>query len=80
MADRIFRVAREALQRESDGTFYRLLGVGLANICPAHQCDPPDLADPGASRRTSAERAMDRVRAKYGEDAVGKGRGLRSTG
>ena len=78
MADRIFRVAREALQREADGTSYRLLGVGLANICPAHQCDPPDLVDPGAGRRTSAERAMDRVRAKYGEDAVGKGRGLRS--
>jgi DNA polymerase-4 len=80
LADRIFRVAREALQREADGTSYRLLGVGLANICPAHQCDPLDLVDPGAGRRASTERAMDRVRAKYGDEAVGKGRGLRSTG
>jgi DNA polymerase IV len=80
LADRIFRVAREALRREADGTSFRLLGVGLHNICPEAQCDPADLVDTGTAKHASAERAMDKVRAKFGEAAVGKGRGLRSAG
>jgi DNA polymerase-4 len=78
LADRIFRVACEALRREADGTSFRLLGVGLHNICPEAQCDPTDLVDAGTVKHASAERAMDKVRAKFGEAAVGKGRGLRS--
>lgn len=77
LADRIFRVAREALRKECDGTAYRLLGVGISNITPAHQCDPDDLIDANATKRAAAERAVDKVRAKFGKDVVGKGRGLR---
>jgi DNA polymerase-4 len=77
LADRIFRTAREALKREADGTAFRLLGVGLSNICGAHECDPHDLIDRKADKRAAAERAMDKVRAKFGGESVGKGRGLR---
>ena len=76
LADRIFRVARAALRREADGTSYRLLGAGLHNICAASACDPDDLVDKGAGKRAKAEHAMDRVRARFGGEAVGKGRGL----
>jgi len=77
LADRIFRVAREPLRREAkSGVSYRLLGVGISQLAPAEDCDPADLVDKGAGRRAAAERAMDRVRAKYGGDAVGKGRSL----
>jgi DNA polymerase-4 len=76
LADRIFRVAREALRREADGTSYRLLGAGLHNICAAGECDPDDLVDRGAGKRAKTEHAMDKVRAKFGGDAVAKGRGL----
>jgi DNA polymerase IV len=76
LADRMFRVAREALRREADGTSFRLLGVGLHNICPEAACDPADLVDPAAGKRASTERAVDRVRAKFGEAAVAKGRGF----
>ncbi len=78
LADRIFRVAREALRREADGTSFRLLGAGLHNICPASECDPADLVDRGLAKRARAEHAMDKVRAKFGGEAVGKGRGLRA--
>jgi DNA polymerase-4 len=78
LADRIFRVARAALKREADGTSYRLLGVGIANICHADECDPTDLVDSGAARRASTERAMDRVRMRFGESAVTKGRAFSS--
>lgn len=77
LADRIFRVAREALRRECDGTSYRLLGVGISNICDGEQCDPADLIDREAEKRAAAERAMDKMRAKFGKDVVGKGRSLR---
>ena len=76
LADRIFRVAREALVREADGTVYRLLGIGISQLSDAHECDPGDLMDRGADKRAAAERAMDKVRAKFGGNAVGKGRGL----
>jgi DNA polymerase-4 len=78
LADRIFRTARDALKREADGTAFRLLGVGLSNICSAHECDPSDLVDRNAGKRAATERAMDKVRAKFGGDVVGKGRGLRA--
>jgi DNA polymerase-4 len=77
LADRIFRVAREALKRECDGTAYRLLGVGISQLAETGECDPPDLVDTGAAKRAKAEHAMDKVRAKFGGEAVGKGRGLR---
>jgi DNA polymerase-4 len=76
LADKIFRVARELLRREVDGTAYRLLGVGIHQLMPADQCDPVELVDDGAGKRAKAELAMDKVRAKFGGTAVGKGRGL----
>ena len=77
LADRIFRVAREALRREADGTSFRLLGVGISGLSNTDECDPPDLVDHDADKRAKAEHAMDRVRARFGGKAVGKGRGLR---
>jgi DNA polymerase-4 len=78
LADRIFRISRDALLREADGTAFRLLGVGLSNLVPAADCDIPDLIDDGAGKRAAAERAMDKLRAKFGRDALGKGRGLKT--
>jgi DNA polymerase-4 len=77
LADRIFRAARAALKREANGTRFRLLGVGLSNLAPAAGADPSSLIDPEADKRAAAERAMDKIRAKFGGGAVGKGRSLR---
>jgi DNA polymerase-4 len=77
LSDVIFRVGRALLSREATGTPYRLLGIGLSQIRPETECDPPDLLDRGAVRRAAAERAMDSVRAKFGRDALRKGRSVR---
>jgi DNA polymerase-4 len=77
LADRIFRTAREALRKEAHGTAYRLLGVGISHLGPAAGCDPSDLVDDGAGKRAAAERAMDKVREKFGGQAVLKGRSNR---
>ena len=77
LADKIFRVAQAALKREADGRRFRLLGVGISNLSSAEDADQTNLLDPTSDKRAAAERAMDRIRAKFGGEAVNKGRGLR---
>ncbi len=74
LADTIFRAAMTALAREADGTAFRLLGVGVSTFAPPADADPPDLAEPDGERRAAVERAMDRLRARYGGEAIVKGR------
>ena len=76
LAGRIFAAGRELLAREINGTRYRLLGVGVSALADADQADPADLIDRGAERRAAAERAVDRLRGRFGHDAVVKGLAL----
>ena len=77
LADRIFRTAQAALKREADGTRFRLLGVGLSNLGPAVGADPSSLIDVTPDKRAAAERAMDKIRAKFGGSSVEKGRAFK---
>lgn len=72
-ADRMFRVAQSMLEPLADGTPYRLLGVGIADLGDGADADDRDLADIDAARRTQAESAMDKLRARFGSDAVNVG-------
>jgi DNA polymerase-4 len=76
LAGKIFGAARELLAREINGTAYRLLGVGVSALANAGAADPADLIDRASERRAAAERAMDRVRGKFGHEAVVKGLSL----
>jgi DNA polymerase-4 len=42
-ADVIFSAAVSLLRREIGGRAFRLIGIGVADLCPATQADPPDL-------------------------------------
>jgi len=78
MADRIYRTARDLFDLVGDQGPYRLLGVGLSHLSDAASADRSgDLLDPGAARRAEAERATDAIRARFGPDAILKGRSLR---
>ena len=70
LARRIFAAARGLLEHESDGTRYRLLGVGVSALAAADEADPADLVD---GRTAQAEHAIDSVRARFGEGAVVRG-------
>jgi DNA polymerase-4 len=70
LAGRIFAAARDLLKREADGTRFRLLGVGVSALVAANEADPADLVD---GRAAEAEHAVDRVRARFGDDAVIRG-------
>jgi DNA polymerase IV len=73
MADRIFRAGRDLLLRELDGSEFRLIGIGVADLGAADLADAPDLLDPQAARRDGAERAMDAIRARFGPDGLALG-------
>ncbi len=78
IADRIYRTARDLFATVRDKGPFRLIGVGLSHLSDAAMADRSgDLLDPGAARRAEAERATDAIRARFGPDAIVKGRSLR---
>jgi DNA polymerase-4 len=70
LAGKIFAAGRDLLAREIDGTSFRLIGIGVSGLCDAKEADLTDLLD---RRSAEAEHAIDRLRAKFGDDAVIKG-------
>ena len=76
--DRIYREARALMDTLNDKGPFRLIGVGISDLAPSTQADlTADLLDPDAPKRSAAERATDSIRAKFGTDAIIKGRALR---
>jgi DNA polymerase-4 len=73
LADRIFRTGLRLLEAETDGTKFRLIGIGVTDLCDAARADPPDLIDEQATRRAAAEAAMDKLREKFGNKTVETG-------
>jgi DNA polymerase IV len=70
LAGKIFLAARTLLEREADGTKFRLLGVGLSALTTAEHADPADFV---GGRAAEAEHAVDRVRARFGDEALIRG-------
>ena len=67
---RIFCTARELLVGQVDVTKFRLIGIGVSTLCTA---DGADLADFIDRRAAETEQAIDRLREKFGNQAVLKG-------
>ncbi|MEO8244708.1 MAG: DNA polymerase IV [bacterium] len=77
LTDRIYRAARDLFAHAPTGPF-RLIGVGISDLAPEVEADlSGDLLDPDAAKRAKAERAADAIRAKFGAEAIIKGRALR---
>lgn len=78
LTDRIYRAARDLFDHAGTKGPFRLIGVGISDLAPEDQADlSADLLDPDARRRAAAERATDAIRAKFGAEAIIKGRALR---
>ena len=78
IADRIYRSARDLFDNGGVSGPFRLIGVGISDLSPETEADRSgDLLDPDAGKRAAAERATDAIRARFGTDAIIKGRSLR---
>jgi DNA polymerase-4 len=73
LAARIFAAGRDLLSLEVGTTRFRLIGIGVSHLEDAAGDDLADLID---RRAAEAEHAVDRLRAKFGRDAVVKGLAL----
>ncbi|MBM3608220.1 MAG: DNA polymerase IV [Alphaproteobacteria bacterium] len=73
LATRIFDTARELLLRETTGTKFRLIGVGLSSLGEPESADQGDLVNTGVKRARQTEQAIDALRAKFGQGAVVRG-------
>src|SRR5262249_49113597 len=61
LADRIFSAAQPLLKRETTGTAFRLLGVGISHLREIDSADAEPTLDERAATRARAEQAVDRV-------------------
>lgn len=78
LTDRIYRHAKMMFDQARHMGPFRLIGVGIAELGPEQVADQnTDLLDPDANKRAATERATDAIRARFGNDAIVKGRALR---
>jgi DNA polymerase-4 len=73
LASRIYAAAQPLLEREADGTKFRLLGVAISHLTSIDRGEPVDSLDAQMTARARVELAMDQVREKFGRTAVEKG-------
>ncbi len=78
LPETLFAAARPLLVREAaGGAAFRLIGIGAQPLARVEEADRGDLADPEAPRRAARWRAVEALRARFGEGAVQAGRGLK---
>lgn len=76
LAETIFEVGQSLLHPLINGTPYRLIGIGMSQFRPLAEADQPDLIEPRRTKRANVEKAMDKLKGRYGRSSVQKGRSL----
>jgi len=78
LAHIMYENAYGLLEKEINRTSFRLIGIGMSGLEKSSskdpRQDPRDLLDPAIARKAAAERAMDKVRDKFGSEAVVRGK------
>ena len=72
----IFDAGKALLKAECTGTRFRLIGIGLSRLVKASAVEEAVL-DATSATLTKAETAMDKIRARFGADAVNRGIGFK---
>jgi DNA polymerase-4 len=73
LAGRIYQAARALIEPELVRGPYRLIGVGVSDLSAAEEADRGDLADQSVKREVGMERAVDELRARFGQGAITRG-------
>lgn len=77
LADTIFKEGRALLVLVQNKAPFRLIGIGISDLTDEAVRPAIDLFDPSAESRAKAERATDKIRDRFGADAILKGRSLK---
>ena len=78
-AHTLFEVTRTLLRAEARGGAYRLIGAGLSDLAASGEA-AADLFGARPEPLLEAEKAMDRLRERFGAGAVTTARGLAPPG
>jgi DNA polymerase-4 len=73
LTGRIYQTARALMEPELARGPYRLVGVAVTELVPAEEANRGDLADQSITREAGMERAVDQLRARFGQDAIARG-------
>jgi len=76
LAARLYEAAEPLLLREADGRAFRLIGIGAHDLATGTVAGQIDLFGDSSAKSDKVEAALDAVRAKFGDEAVVKGRGF----
>ncbi len=76
LASRIYDAALPLLEREAKGAAFRLIGIGITGLVAASPEQETETLDTTTARRATAELALDRIRGKFGRNAVVRGIGF----
>lgn len=74
MAEILYEQGCQLLKPECNGLEYRLIGIGVSQFTDERFSDLPDLVDDKKETKIKTERAMDKIRGKFGKDIINKGR------
>ncbi|MEM7499863.1 MAG: DNA polymerase IV [Pseudomonadota bacterium] len=75
-AELLYRAGSLLLERVLQEGPFRLIGIGFSSLAPEGEAQQPLIADRSADF-VAAERATDAIRARFGRDAIMRGRALR---
>lgn len=74
MAEILFTQGKSLLKSECNGLKYRLIGIGVSKFFDDQYSDMPDLIDPIKDNKIKTEKAMDKIRDRFGSHIINKGR------
>jgi DNA polymerase-4 len=78
LARTLFETARPFVMNEASGGRFRLIGISAKSLVDADEAPPEgDLFAQGPAGHEALERAVDTVRARFGDDALVHGRSFR---
>jgi DNA polymerase-4 len=73
-SDVLYDTVLPLLEMEVDGTAFRLIGIGAAELKDAGKADPPDLFQRADSGNQRLKTALHAVRDKHGPNAIRRGK------
>ncbi len=80
LAETLYQHSVQMLNKIEDQNLkFRLIGVGISQFGSVEDADIPDLLDTKSGKTRNIENAIDAVRAKFGSQSIGKGRGLKKS-
>ena len=74
MAEILYIQGKFLLKPECTGRQYRLIGIGVSKFFNDQYSDMPDLIDPDKDNKIKTEKAIDRIRDRFGKNIINKGR------